>query len=155
MKELNLKDPETLDDFYAKLKTIKEKKNIAPLTAMASNPGAFTNSFTPFAQAFGVGMTAVTKNNKLEFSWLQPEYKEFLTTMKKWYGEGLIDQEFSINKDVKDKLINGTAVFTTTAWSDAQTIDRSMKDKNNGGTLKFIAPVVGKGASPVFLRNVR
>ncbi|WP_240414138.1 extracellular solute-binding protein [Paenibacillus periandrae] len=150
MKELNLKDPETLDDFYTTLKTIKEKKNIAPLTAMASNPGSLTGSFTPFAQAFGVGMTAVTKNNKLEFSWLQPEYKEFLTTMKKWYGEGLIDKEFSINKDVKDKLINGTAVFTTTSWSDAQIIDRSMKEKNNGGTLKFIAPVVGKGGQSGF-----
>ncbi|MEK3721427.1 extracellular solute-binding protein [Paenibacillus sp. FSL H8-0034] len=143
-KELDLKDPVTLDDFYATLKTIKEKKNLAGLTAAAANPGAFTNSFLPFAAAYGVGNRTVVKNGKLEFSVLQPEYKEFLTTMKKWYSEGLIDQEFSINKDVKDRMINGTSVFNTAAWSDALTIDRSIQEKKTGGTLKFIAPVTGK-----------
>jgi putative aldouronate transport system substrate-binding protein len=39
----------------------------------------------------------VVKNGKLEFSWLQTEYKNFLTTMKQRYAEDLIDEEFSIN----------------------------------------------------------
>lgn len=144
VKELGLKDPTTLDEFYSALKTIKEKKNIAPLTARASNPGNFLQSFAPFAGAFGVGTTTVVKNGRLEFSWLQPEYKEFLATMKKWYEEGLIDQEFSINKDIKDKMINGTAVYSVSYWADAQQIDRAMKEKNSGGTLQYIAPVAGK-----------
>lgn len=147
LKELNLPDPTTLDEFYTTLKTIKAKKNIAPLTAGASNPGTFMASFMPFAQAYGVGINMIPKNGKLEFAWLQPEYKQFLTTMKTWYSEGLIDQEFSINKDIKDKLINGTAVFSTAGWPDAQTIDRSIKEKNNGGVLKFITPITGPGGS--------
>ncbi|MNH89261.1 Lipoprotein LipO precursor [compost metagenome] len=153
-KELNLKDPVTLNDFYETLKIIKEKKNVAGLTAAAANPGAFSNSFVPFAAAFGVGTRTVIKNGKLEFSVLQPEYKEFLATMKKWYSEGLIDQEFAINKDVKDKMINGTAVFTTAAWSDGLTIDRSIKEKKTNGTLKFIAPVTGTGGQSGFTEEV-
>jgi putative aldouronate transport system substrate-binding protein len=150
LKELSLKEPTTLDELYSTMKTIKEKKNMAPLTASASNPGAFTSSFAPYSSAFGVGTTTVIKNGKLEFSWLQPEYKEFLTTIKKWYEEGLIDQEFSINKDVKDKMINGTAAFNTTYWADSLTIERSIKEKKSGGTLQYIAPVVGKNGQSGF-----
>ncbi|SDC48773.1 putative aldouronate transport system substrate-binding protein [Paenibacillus sp. UNCCL117] len=144
LQEAGVAEPKTIDEFYAALKTIKEKKNMAPLTAKASNPGSFTASFLPFAGAFGVGTTTVVKNGQLAFSWLQPEYKEFLTTMKKWYEEGLIDQEFSINKDEKDKMINGTAAFSVSYWADAFTIDRSIKEKKNGGALRYIAPVTGK-----------
>ncbi|TBL74547.1 extracellular solute-binding protein [Paenibacillus thalictri] len=153
IKALGLKDPSTLDEFYTTLKTIKEKKNIAPLTARGANPGSFAQSFEPFAAAFGVGSTTVVKNGKLEFSWVQPEYKEFLETMKKWYDEGLIDQEFSINKDVKDKMINGTAVYSVSSWPDAQTIDRSIKDKNTGGTIQYIAPVTGKNGQSGFMEE--
>lgn len=144
LEGLGLKDPKTIDELYAAMKTIKEKKNIAPLTAAASNPGAFMGAFAPFAGAFGVGTTTVDVNGKLEFSWLQPQYKEFLETMKKWYDEGLIDQEFAINKDVKDKMINGTAAFSTTYWADAFTIDRSIAEKKTGGSIRYIEPPVGK-----------
>ncbi|MFK7697037.1 extracellular solute-binding protein [Paenibacillus sp. HJGM_3] len=150
MKELGLKDPATVDELYTTLKTIKEKKNIAPLTGTGGNPGSFMGSFLPYASAYGVGTSTVVKNGKLEFSWVQPEYKDFLTTMKKWYAEGLIDQEFAINKDVKDKMINGTAAFSTTYWGDALTIDTAMKDKKNGGTLQYIAPVTGKDGKSGF-----
>jgi putative aldouronate transport system substrate-binding protein len=150
LKELSLKEPTTIDEMYTTLKTIKEKKNMAPLTGSAGNPGAFMASFLPYASAFGVGNSTVTKNGKLEFSWLQPEYKEYLTTMKKWYSEGLIDQEFAINKDIKDKMINGTAAFGTVYWGDALTIDTSIKDKKTGGTLQYIAPVSGKNGAAGF-----
>ncbi|MDR6550180.1 extracellular solute-binding protein [Paenibacillus qinlingensis] len=150
LKELNLKEPATMDEMYTTLKTIKEKKNIAPLTGTGGNPGAFMASFLPYASAYGVGNTTVVKGNKLEFAWVQPEYKEFLTTMKKWYSEGLIDQEFAINKDIKDKMINGTAAFSTVYWGDALTIDTSIKDKKGSGTLQYIAPVSGKNGSSGF-----
>ncbi|MBO9608636.1 MAG: extracellular solute-binding protein [Paenibacillaceae bacterium] len=150
MKELGLKEPTTIDEMYAAMKTIKEKKNIAPLTAAGGNPGSFMGAFQPYAAAYGVGNSTVVKNGKLEFSWVQPEYKEFLTTMKKWYGEGLIDQEFAINKDIKDKMINGTAAFGTVYWGDALAIDTSMKDKKNGGTLQYFAPITGKDGKSGF-----
>lgn len=144
MEELGLQEPKTLDELYAFMQTIKAKKNIAPLTAAASNPGAFTGAFAPFAGAFGVGTTTVDKSGKLEFTWLQPEYKEFLATMKKWYDEGLIDQEFAINKDVKDKMINGTAAVSVTYWADALTIERSIAEKKAAGKIRYIEPPVGK-----------
>ena len=83
LKELNLKEPSTLDEYYNVLKTIKEKKGIIPLTAAASSPGEFDGTLAPLAGAFGVGTNTVVKNGKLEFSWVQPEYKEYLAFLKK------------------------------------------------------------------------
>ncbi|BFT72573.1 extracellular solute-binding protein [Paenibacillus sp. P36] len=150
LKELGLKDPVTMDDMYSTLKTIKEKKNIAPLTATGGNPGSFMGSFLPYAAAYGVGNATVVRDGKLAFSWVQPEYKEFLVEMRKWYTEGLIDQEFAINKDIKDKMINGTAAFGTLYWADAYTIDKSIADKKTGGTLQYIPPVTGKNGQSGF-----
>ncbi|RTE10673.1 extracellular solute-binding protein [Paenibacillus whitsoniae] len=150
LKELGLKDPATMNDMYTTLKTIKEKKNIAPLTATGGNPGAFMGSFAPYAATYGVGNATMVKDGKLVFSWLQPEYKEFLTEMKKWYSEGLIDQEFAINKDIKDKMINGTAAFSSVYWADAYAIDKSIAEKKNGGTLQYIAPIAGKNGQSGF-----
>ncbi|GGD94993.1 extracellular solute-binding protein [Paenibacillus nasutitermitis] len=144
LSELGLKAPTTLDEMYKTLKTIKEKKGIAPYTAATSNPGAFKSGFSPLAGAFGVGTSTVVKDGKLEFSWLQPEYKQFLETMKTWYDEGLIDKEFAINKDVKDKMINGTAAMTTTFWSDAMRIDQAIEEKGKSDTIHYIAPPIGQ-----------
>lgn len=143
LEELNLPEPQTLDELYTTLKTIKEKKGIIPFTVGASNPGAFRGAFAPLAGAFGVSTSTIVKDGKLEFAWVQPEYKEFLTVMKKWYDEGLIDQEFAINKDVKDKMINGSAAFSTQYWADAMVIDRSIKDKGDAGGVHYIDPPVG------------
>ncbi len=143
-EEAGLAEPTTLDELYAAMKTLKEKYDISPLTAAASNPGGFTSAFAPFAGAFGVGTTTVAKDGKLEFAWLQPEYMAFLETMKQWYEEGLIDQEFAINKDVKDRMINGTAAVSTTYWADALTIDRSIAEKQTGGVIRYAAPPIGK-----------
>ncbi len=142
-KELSLEEPKTLDDFYNVLKEIKTKKGFAPFTVAASNPGAFRGAFAPLSGAFGVGTTTIVKDGKLEFSWLQPEYKQFLTTMKAWYDEGLIDQEFAINKDVSDKMMNATAAISTQYWADAMIIDRAIEEKRLEGSVHFIAPPVG------------
>ncbi|OMF34639.1 hypothetical protein BK133_11550 [Paenibacillus sp. FSL H8-0548] len=144
LSELGLQAPTTLDEMHTTLKTIKEKNGIAPFTVATSNPGAFKAGFSPMAGAFGVDTSTIVKDGKLEFSWVQPEFKQFLGTMKNWYDEGLIDKEFAINKDVKDKMINGTAVMTTTYWADAMRIDQSIEEKGKSDTVHFIAPPVGQ-----------
>ncbi|WP_141501684.1 extracellular solute-binding protein [Paenibacillus luteus] len=143
LKELNLNTPTTIEEFYLTMKTIKEKKNITPLTMATSSAGSFFDGFFPFAAAFGVSTPTVVKDGELKFSWIQPEYKEFITTLKKWFDEGLLDPEFAVNKDSKDKLINGTAVFNTLYFSSGIDVDKALQEKKDGGSVQFIAPPVG------------
>ncbi|MGI2296072.1 hypothetical protein [Paenibacillus sp. GXUN7292] len=89
MEKLNLQEPKTMDDLYDTMKKIKAE-GIIPFTAAASNPGGFMGQFQVFASTYDVGTTTIVKDGKLEFAWLQPEYKQFLITMKKWHDEGLI-----------------------------------------------------------------
>lgn len=142
-EELGIEDPTTLEELYEAMKIIRDAKGIAPFTAAASNPGAFMGAFTPYAGAFGVSTTTLMKDGKLEFSWLQPEYRDFLATMKQWYDEGLIDQEFAINKDAREKMINGSAAISTAYWADAYTIDMSLAEMNAGGSVHYLPPPIG------------
>ena len=61
--------------------------------------------FKNFAAAWGVigGAFHYNKNGEVVYGSIQPEYKEFIKEMNKWYKEGLIDPEFpSINKNIVD-----------------------------------------------------
>lgn len=101
-------------------------------------------SFNSLSGAFGVDTVTVVKDGELEFSWIQPEYKEFLTTMKQWYDERLIDQEFPVNTDSKDKMISGQAAVSVAAWGDAKTIDDALQERGQGGAVRYMAPPEGK-----------
>jgi putative aldouronate transport system substrate-binding protein len=83
--------PETMDDWYSVL-TAYKKQGI-------SNPLTFIKWFLPYSQAFvsayGVA-TGVLVNDKNEIVYgpIQPGYRQFLETFRKWYAEGLIDPDY-------------------------------------------------------------
>lgn len=143
-EELGIEEPRTLEDLYNALLTIKGEKGITPLTGAAANPGGFGTSFRPIAGAFGVDTVTVVKDDKLEFSWIQPEYKQFLTVMKQWYDEGLIDQEFPVNTDRRDKMISGNAAVSVIPWGDAKTIDEALQERGQGGAVRYMMPPEGE-----------
>lgn len=98
LKELNLESPNTLDDWYNVLKAFKEKKGAtAPLSYYYSDRlGPFKRGV--FSSAFGMLIGFYKdENNKVKFGPTEPEYKDFLETMRKWYKEGLLDNNFAMN----------------------------------------------------------
>ncbi len=97
LDKLGLKMPETMDDWYTVLKAFKEKDPNGNGKA-DEIPLACTKSpaFNWFASAYGTKKSDVyVKNGKVVYGTIQPEFKEFITEMNKWYNEGLIDNEFS------------------------------------------------------------
>jgi putative aldouronate transport system substrate-binding protein len=119
LDELGLKMPTTPDELYTVLKTIKEKKNIVPLT------GSKDSLYGDIAAAFGVpyGSTSdwVLKDGKLVHKAELPEMKEFLTYMNKLNAEGLLDPELAINTAAKaiEKFTSGKAAVYKLAWWNA------------------------------------
>ncbi|NOU69416.1 extracellular solute-binding protein [Paenibacillus sp. LMG 31461] len=152
LKELNLKVPTTMDEYYQAFKTIKEKKGITPFTFAGAGPEDFDTTAGSIAGSFGVSTRTVVKNGKLEFSYTQPEYKEYLTFMKKLYDEGLIDKEFAVTKpaNLKEKIIAGTAAAADITWWDAKTIADSLKTKAPTAVTEYTTlPVGAKGKSGI------
>jgi len=92
LDELGLAVPTTIDEWYTVLKAFKEKKGAeAPFCANLDYLGKGT------AAAFGAPIGYYQENGKVKSGLLDPGFKDYLTTMAKWYSEGLIDKNFASN----------------------------------------------------------
>jgi putative aldouronate transport system substrate-binding protein len=97
LDELGLKKPTTIDEWYNVLKTLKEKKNLdAPL--LMDKTGVDWGGI--FLGAYDIGYEFYKKEGKVKYGFTEPGFKEYLTTMNKWYKEGLIDKDFA-TRDTK------------------------------------------------------
>lgn len=148
LEELDLDKPETIDEWYAMLKAFKDKKNAtAPLSIRMDG---ILNGM--FIGAYGIGYGFYNVSGKVKFGPAEKEYKEFLTTMKKWYDEGLYDHNFSTTDaaTVNANMINGTSGATWNALGGGiGTYTNATKDSGAiyGGAPY---PTHEKGETPMF-----
>jgi putative aldouronate transport system substrate-binding protein len=115
LDELNLQVPETIDEWYTVLKAFKEKKNI-PTPLAIDGKGGLDGLVYTFSGAYGVPTSGFyQENGNVKFGPIENGYKEFLTTLNKWYKEGLIDKDFAThtyNDNTKQAAVTGK----TGAW---------------------------------------
>ncbi len=110
LTKLNIKVPETINDWYTVLKAFKEKdpngngkKDEIPLINLMGTSGAGSDGSSNtrgvlryFMSAFDgaeEGMT-IDNNGKVIFGSIDPRMKQALAEMQKWYSEGLLDKEY-------------------------------------------------------------
>jgi putative aldouronate transport system substrate-binding protein len=101
LDELGLPMPITIDDWYITLKAFKEKKGATAPVSFVGLPrplNEFSNG--AFVGAFGINRNFYMEGGKIKFGPMEPGYKEFLATFRKWYAEGLIDKNLA-TADVK------------------------------------------------------
>lgn len=125
MDELGLKAPTNTDELYTVLKTIKEKKNIVPLT------GSKDSIYGDIAFAFGVLTDWKDVNGTLVHKAELPEMKDFLAYMNKLNAEGLLDPELPINTAAKaiEKFASGkAAVYKLAYWNAPNTMTALTKN---------------------------
>jgi putative aldouronate transport system substrate-binding protein len=115
LAKLNLKAPTTMDEWYTTLKAIKDgdpngngKKDEIPWAEYKD-----AAMWQRFAAAYGFinNMYKDPSNGKVSYGPLNPRYKELITTMAKWYKEGLIDPEYAVidKKSFEAKIQGNTA----------------------------------------------
>ena len=98
LTENSMEVPDTLDEFTDMLKLFKEKyEGIIPLGGSAS----FLNPFYYILNAYGFmgqsgtfGSKVAIKDGEAVIPACHPDYLDALTTMKQYYDEGLISQDF-------------------------------------------------------------
>ncbi|MFC5452717.1 type 2 periplasmic-binding domain-containing protein [Paenibacillus aestuarii] len=102
LDKLGLKMPTTIDEWYTVLKAFKEKD---PNGNGKADEIPFyidkdlINTDAPFLGAWGINYSFYQDGGKVKFGPIQPEYKDFLITMNKWYKEGLLDKDFAAPND--------------------------------------------------------
>jgi ABC-type sugar transport system, periplasmic component len=153
LDKLSLKMPETMDDWYNVLKAFKEKdpngngkNDEIPYISFKQN------RLLPFSYAWGITDDFYEDNNVIKYGPMQPQFKEYLSTMRKWYSEGLIDPDYAIT-DMKlhdEKVTNNTAgAFYGYAGGGVRKYMQLMKGTNPTFELAGAPyPVLQSGQTP-------
>ncbi|CAM3608812.1 ABC transporter substrate-binding protein [Marinicrinis lubricantis] len=113
---LNLEVPETIDEWYEVLTAIKTgdpnqngEQDEIPL--FIDIKGTNLNLNNAFLGAWGITSMFYQIDGKVHYGPIQPEFKEFLTTMNKWYEEGLIDPDYAATDGkLKDAKVTGNVL---------------------------------------------
>ncbi|WP_282939712.1 extracellular solute-binding protein [Paenibacillus sp. RC67] len=109
LDDLGLQMPTTVDEWETVLKAFKEKKGAtAPLSV------TYVNGNLEMRDAFiGAYKTSNTfyldDQGKVKFGPIDPQYKDALALLRKWYAEGLFDKDFALTdgKALDTKMLSG------------------------------------------------
>ena len=105
LDDLGLERPETIDDWETILRAFRDEKGAeAPLTLTTAYLSRGLTS------AFDMKLDWYTDGEgHVKYGYAEPEYKEFLETMNRWYEEGLIDRSLATidSKGIDAKMLNG------------------------------------------------
>lgn len=73
-----------------------------------------------FVAAWDIGPAMFVKENEVQYGPMQPEFKEYLQMVNKWYEEGLIDKDFATRdqKSIDAMAASGKAGAWLSSWGE-------------------------------------
>lgn len=105
LDKYGLEIPETMDEWYEVLTTLKNNGIESPLTIR------FDNLFdrTVFSGAYDIVPDYFVEDGKVVCGYYDERFKDYIGTIRKWYSEGLIDSDMMVldGKAVNSKFLNG------------------------------------------------
>ena len=115
LKKVNMEAPTTIEEWEKVLTAFKDMGVEYPFI------GSFGQLLTTFASGFGFNSGWYHNDGQIKYGLAQPEYKEFLHTMSRWYKNGLIHPDF-VSMDsakINSDILNGKA-GSTIFWAGSQ-----------------------------------
>jgi len=117
LDKLNLNVPETIDEWYKIM--LAFKKNASKLNAelevypfsadfWSANPRGVFDYCSFLVGAWGIKTDFYIDKNRVKFGPLQPEFKQFMAILQKWWKEGLLDPDLlTMNRQaIQAKIMN-------------------------------------------------
>lgn len=106
LEKLNIEIPKTMDDWYNMLTAFKTQdpngnNEADEIPFLGGNKIVAYLGICCFMDAWGMSYDFYVDNGKIKWGPVEPEYKEYLDTMRKWYAEGLIDPDYMVSTDRK------------------------------------------------------
>ncbi|WP_308638297.1 type 2 periplasmic-binding domain-containing protein [Paenibacillus silvisoli] len=157
LDKLSLSVPTTIDEWYTVLKAFKEKD---PNGNGKADEIPFyidkdlLNVDAPFLGAWGINYNFYQDAGTVKYGPIQPEYKEFLTTMNKWYKEGLLDQDFAApNAKLFDNKMTTNLLGSSVLYNGGGIAKYTNLMKDADPSFKLTAapyPVIHAGDTPIW-----
>jgi putative aldouronate transport system substrate-binding protein len=153
LDKLNLKMPETIDDFYNVAKAFvtqdpdgNGKADTTGFSILVNANGTFGNA-SYLQGAFGLGNEWAVKEGKLVAMQAQrEELKGFIGFLRKAFAEGVLDKDFLVMKpaDARNKLWNGQSGIQLVNPNEAIRLDiPNIKKNAPGAELVQLLPPAG------------
>lgn len=151
LDDLGLDIPETVDDWEVMLRAFKEEKGAtAPLVGDSAGMGLFWNN--ALIGAYGIQKDFYVEDGIVKYGPLQDSYIDWLTKMRDWYAEGLINPNFvtDTNKEKEANLLTGKAGASFGyAQSTMGAITTAIKDTDPNAVFTAVPyPVLNEGERP-------
>lgn len=151
LEKLNLKAPDTVDEFYDVMVAFKTKDpngngkaDEVPYFSSKTGPVSVLDDFTGL---FDARTKFRYENGKVSYGPLEPEFKEMMITVTKWYQEGLLDKEIFTRKLQREYFLGNDLGGITHDWfTSTSSFNEIFKDEVPGLKFKaFPPPTNSKG----------
>jgi len=93
LKDLGLENPKTFDELYNVLNTFRDEKGADTPLMIANSSGVQPELLA----GYNINAGFYQVDGEIRYGAVQPEFKEYLTMMNKWFSEGLINDYFLTN----------------------------------------------------------
>lgn len=123
LDKLSLDPPTTIEEWEQVLTAFRDqdpngnnKKDEIPFLLNYSH--VKHPSYNNLIGAWGIAAEFYQVDGKVKYGMLQPEFKEFIETMHRWYEAGLIDHDFAItNRELQDARVTNHELGTVHSWA--------------------------------------
>ncbi len=156
MDKLDLETPETADDWYNVLLTVKQ----SDVNGTGSDDIiAFGEEVDYFLSAFNMtsrgGYYWYDKEGKISFFAMRPEFKDYLTYLNKLYEDNLLDPMYGSGESMVDELRKQNKVFCDWSWAATPPVfDGELKDAGfPEANWQFVIPPKSEDGSLSFKTN--
>ncbi len=144
LEELGLETPKTFDDLEYVLEQFRDQKGAAEPLVISVNTGVQAELLNGYNIAAGFYQV----DGEVRFGAMQPEFKDYLAMMNRWYQEGLLSDSFLTSQadvlmDVNSILNNQTGVWYGTG---VQTITNIVNMANGPMSITGVPYVTVDGS---------
>ena len=156
LEKSGLDAPETIDDWDKMLRAFKKLGVEVPLTLKLNGMDSGDNfaNVSAFLGAFGITGTFFVKDGKVKYGPNEPEYKDYVELMTKWYADGLLDKNFTDTDGKRITAImgngNGGSAFGSAGGEFGKWIPLLKQVDPNAYFVPVKYPVKNKGDRPMY-----
>lgn len=153
LDELGLKAPETVPEFVDTLQKVKAAhQDLIPFTG--SGDGLFIRTLL---SGFGIFTDWADIDGQLMPSFQRPEMKDYIGLLNQLYTDGLVDQDWSVNKvaSMQEKFTSGKAFAMPFAWADGPAVVPALTKNVSGAKIGYLNPLKDANGEAGIQANLR
>lgn len=149
LDKLGMEVPETIDEWEKMLIAFKDELGVK--VPLSFNGSFFGNGF--FSGAYGAPQNFfLGDDGKIKYGPLEPEFKDFLMRMNKWYKMGLLDEDIVAAPKSEVLMMNNEcgAIFGFVGGGIGSILENMTVDNKEFDLVGAKYPVLKKGDKPEF-----